>query len=50
MCTDEVDDESHLIQTIDYGSFPSWNSSTIQSMHLNLRLGPAPSVSEALFT
>ncbi|PKK41477.1 hypothetical protein CI102_14249 [Trichoderma harzianum] len=39
----EVDDESNLIQTIDYGSFPSWNSSTIQSMHLNLRLGPAPS-------
>ncbi|KAK4065909.1 uncharacterized protein Triagg1_8461 [Trichoderma aggressivum f. europaeum] len=44
----EVDDESHLIQTIDYGSFPSWNSGTTQPMHLNLRLGPAPSVSEAL--
>ncbi|KAL7942742.1 N-acetyltransferase B complex non catalytic subunit domain-containing protein [Trichoderma barbatum] len=39
----EVDDETNLIQTIDYGSFPSWNSSTIQPMHLNLRLGPAPS-------
>ncbi|UKZ80056.1 hypothetical protein TrVFT333_007821 [Trichoderma virens FT-333] len=39
----EVDDEANLIQTIDYGSFPSWNSSTIRPMHLNLRLGPAPS-------
>ncbi|KAL7932854.1 N-acetyltransferase B complex non catalytic subunit domain-containing protein [Trichoderma chlorosporum] len=39
----EIDDEAHLIQTIDYGSFPTWNSSTIQPMHLNLRLGPAPS-------
>lgn len=43
---DELDDEAHLIETIDYGSFPSWNSNTIQPMHLNLRLGPAPSVSE----
>ncbi|KAM0258003.1 hypothetical protein ACHAQJ_004046 [Trichoderma viride] len=39
----EISDEEHLIQTIDYGSFPSWNSSTVQPMHLNLRLGPAPS-------
>ncbi|KAL7788594.1 N-acetyltransferase B complex non catalytic subunit domain-containing protein [Trichoderma ceciliae] len=38
-----IDDEAHLIQTIDYGSFPSWNSNTMQPMHLNLRLGPAPS-------
>ncbi|KAH6608330.1 hypothetical protein Trco_001676 [Trichoderma cornu-damae] len=39
----EIDDEAHLISTIDYGSFPSWNSNTTQPMHLNLRLGPAPS-------
>ncbi|KAL7805034.1 N-acetyltransferase B complex non catalytic subunit domain-containing protein [Trichoderma aethiopicum] len=39
----EVADEARLIETIDYGSFPSWNSSTVRPMHLNLRLGPAPS-------
>ncbi|RFU80528.1 hypothetical protein TARUN_1647 [Trichoderma arundinaceum] len=39
----DVDDEAYLIETIDYGSFPSWNSTTVQPMHVNLRLGPAPS-------
>ncbi|KAL6903921.1 N-acetyltransferase B complex non catalytic subunit domain-containing protein [Trichoderma evansii] len=39
----EVDDDTYLTQTVDYGSFPTWNSSTIQPMHLNLRLGPVPS-------
>ncbi|UKZ66082.1 uncharacterized protein TrAtP1_007264 [Trichoderma atroviride] len=39
----EVNDDTDLTQTIDYGSFPSWNSRTVQPMHLNLRLGPGPS-------
>ncbi|KAF4457038.1 hypothetical protein F53441_953 [Fusarium austroafricanum] len=38
----EVTDDKKLIETIDYGSFPSWDCSSRPPVYSRLRIGPAP--------
>lgn len=42
---DEIDDETHLTEVIDYGSFPSWDCSARPPVCTHLRIGPPPTVS-----
>ncbi|KAM0339907.1 hypothetical protein ACHAPU_010739 [Fusarium lateritium] len=38
----EVTDETELVATIDYGSFPSWDCSSRPPIYSRLRVGPPP--------
>lgn len=41
----ELTDDLELKSVIDYGSFPSWESSTSAPIYARLRIGPVPTVS-----
>ncbi|VTT69154.1 unnamed protein product [Fusarium fujikuroi] len=38
----EVADDMKLVETVDYGSFPSWDSSSQPPVYSRLRIGPPP--------
>lgn len=43
----DVTDDTQLKEVIDYGSFPSWDSSSCPPVYSRLRIGSATNVSDS---